>query len=354
MTTHTAVERTRPLDYTLTEPLDWFQLRALLWEACEECPTRAPDHWEKVAACVNARCPQSAPRAAETYREVVERLASEFPEARNIFDAPGAGQRLWTKLLYETVHNLFLYKPVYMNLGFFDLDPRAEPLALDETEEMLRPFIQLYQHVLKPATLEGKDVLEIGCGAGGGATFMMRHHRPQSVVGIDLVESNIEAARALATSPGLTFELGDAESIPFPDNSFDIIVNIESSHCYPSMQRFLGEVKRLLRPGGLFLFADHRPVEDEWGQGRTAASLRELLRETGMTVLRDDDITPNVATAMDALHEGKQFMLSASNIQGIDLVHMNEIMHCRGSRNYEKLKSGEWEYRCYALQKGTT
>ncbi len=353
MTTEAVVEQTQQMNYALVEPLDWNQLRALLWEACELAGADATGRWERIAAHVNARCPQSAPHSAATYREAFERLASAFPEARDIFDVAGAGQRLWTKLLYETVHNRFIYKPVYMNLGFVEMDATAEPLRLDEMEEPFRLFIGLYQHVLKPVSLKGREVLEVGCGAGGGASFMMRHHHPKSVVGIDLVEANISAANALAPVPGLTFRLGDATALPFPDDSFDVVVNIESSHCYSSMQRFLDEVKRVLRPGGFFLFADHRPVKDEWGQGRTRDSLREQLRETGMEILRDEDITPNINAATDLLHDGKQFMLTESKIEGFDLVHFEEIMHCKGSQNYEKLKSGEWEYRCYTLQKSS-
>jgi ubiquinone/menaquinone biosynthesis C-methylase UbiE len=351
MNTDAVIEQTRQRNFALVEPLDWFQLRALLWEACEADSSAATDRWEQVASQVNSRCAQSRAHSAATYQEVCERLASEIPEASDIFDVPGAGQRLWTRLLYETAQNRFKYKPIFMNLGFVELEPAAETLALNETDEMLRPFIQLYQHVLKPVSLEGKEVLEVGCGAGGGASFMMRYHHPQSVVGIDLVQANIDAANTQEPLPGMTFKLGDAASLPFPDNSFDVVVNIESSHCYPSVQRFLEEVKRVLRPNGFFLFADHRPVEDEWGQQRTVDSLRQLLRETGMKILRDEDITPNINAATELLHEGKQFMLAASEIEGFDLIHFNEIMHCRGSQNYEKLKSGEWQYRCYALQK---
>ena len=202
MTTQTAAEQTRRLDYGLTEPLDWFQLRALLWEACEGQPTPPADRWEGVASCVNARCTRSTPHPADTYRAVFERLASEFPEARDIFDVPGAGQRLWTRLLYETVHSLFAFKPVYMNLGFVELDPGVEPPALEEADEPLRPFIQLYQHVLGPAALEGKEVLEVGCGAGGGASFMMRYHRPiNRVVGAMFIafgaKSIVDVANAI-------------------------------------------------------------------------------------------------------------------------------------------------------------
>lgn len=345
------IEQTRQYNFALVEPLDWFQLRALLWEACETEMPDAAARWELIAAQVNSRCPQSTAQSAATYQAAFERLASELPQARDIFAVPGAGQRLWTTLLYETVHHRFKYKPVFMNLGFVDLDPAADALALSETDEMLRPFIQLYQHVLKPVSLEGKEVLEVGCGAGGGASFMMRYHHPKSVVGIDLVQANIDAANAQESLPGMTFQTGDAALLPFPDNSFDVVINIESSHSYPSVQRFLEEVKRVLRPNGFFLFADHRPVEDEWGQQRTVDSLRELLRETGMKIRRDEDITPNINAASELLHEGKQFMLDASEIEGFELVHFKEIMHCRGSQNYEKLNSGAWQYRCYALQK---
>ncbi len=351
MNTAAAIEQTSAHTFALVEPLDWFQLRALLWEACEACTSNTGVAWEEVATLVNQRCPHSVPHSADTYREVFGRMTIHLPEASDIFESPGAGQRLWTKLLYGTVHNLLKYKPVFMNLGFAELDPGAEPVVLNESEEMFRLFIQLYHHVLKPANLKGKDVLEVGCGAGGGAHFMMREYQPRSLAGVDLVEANIAAAQAQEELPGLTFRLGDAAALPFPDSSFDVVVNIESSHCYPSMQRFLSEVKRVLRPGGLFLFADHRPLADEWGDERTVAALQELLRETGMTTLRDEDITANINAASEMLHEGKQFMLSLSEIEGIERVHFEEIMHLRGSQNYEKLASGAWQYRCYTLQK---
>jgi ubiquinone/menaquinone biosynthesis C-methylase UbiE len=337
--------------FAFVEPLDWSQLRALLWEACESSSPKSQPDWEEVASLVNRRCPDSSPQTAETYREVVERMQSQLPEARDIFESPGAGQRLWTKLLYETVHHLLQFKPVFMNLGFAELDPQADSLELDPTQEPFRLFIQLYRHVLKPAKLEGSDVLEVGCGAGGGARFVMGHYHPRSLVGIDLVEANIAEALAQPPLPGLTFQLGDASALPFPDNSFDVVVNIESSHCYPSMPQFLNEVKRVLRPNGLFLFADHRPTSDEWGSQRTIASLQDDLRETGMEILRDEDITPNINAASEMLNEGKQFVLSLSSIHGIERVHFEEIMHLRGSRNYENLMSGAWQYRCYALQK---
>jgi SAM-dependent methyltransferase len=49
---------------------------------------------------------------------------------------------------------------------------------------------------------------------------------------------------------------GDAEDLPFSDNEFDIVINVESSHNYPNLRRFFEEVARVLRPGGFFSHAD--------------------------------------------------------------------------------------------------
>lgn len=58
--------------------------------------------------------------------------------------------------------------------------------------------------------------------------------------------------------PGLEFVRGDAEDLPFPDKSFDVVVNVEASHSYPHLPVFLGEVARALRPEGRFLYTDTR------------------------------------------------------------------------------------------------
>jgi ubiquinone/menaquinone biosynthesis C-methylase UbiE len=54
----------------------------------------------------------------------------------------------------------------------------------------------------------------------------------------------------------MDFVHGDAQSLPFADESFDVVINIEASHGYPDFPRFLAEVARVLRPGGRFLYAD--------------------------------------------------------------------------------------------------
>ncbi|QDU31359.1 Phthiotriol/phenolphthiotriol dimycocerosates methyltransferase [Anatilimnocola aggregata] len=67
---------------------------------------------------------------------------------------------------------------------------------------------------------------------------------------------------------GLSFVVGDAENLPFEDDTFDAVVNVESSHCYRSDPAFLAQVRRVLRTGGHVLFADLIGIWISWVRGQ--------------------------------------------------------------------------------------
>ena len=119
--------------------------------------------------------------------------------------------------------------------------------------------IQLYHRTATQADLSGKQVLEVSCGHGGGASYLVRTLHPASYTGLDLNPAGIDFCRKRHNLPGLDFVHGDAENLPFADQSFDAVINVEASHVYPHFPRFLAEVARVLRPGGHFLYADFRP-----------------------------------------------------------------------------------------------
>ena len=89
-------------------------------------------------------------------------------------------------------------------------------------------------------------------------------------------------------------------NLPAADNSYDCVVCVESSHCYPDIDKFLAEVKRVLKPGGTFLFADFR---DE--QLAELPVLMQQLERSGMDMLKTVDITPNVVEALNNDHKRK-------------------------------------------------
>ncbi len=175
--------------------------------------------------------------------------------------------RLTTKYLLPLGTRQVGDEVVFFNFGYEEDPPMALPLAA--TDEPNRYCIQLYHVTASQVDLAGKKVLEISCGAGGGASYIMRNLGPASYTGLDLNPASIDKCRDRHQLPGLDFVQGDAENLPFPDQSFDAVINVEASHQYPHFRRFLTEVARVLGPGGHFLYTDSRraPVDRRVGGG---------------------------------------------------------------------------------------
>lgn len=100
--------------------------------------------------------------------------------------------------------------------------------------------------------LSGLDVVEVGCGRGGGAAFLFSRHAPSSLTGVDAAPQQIEQARRRFGAQGeaLQFRVGAADSLPVEDGSADLLLSVESMHTYTDKAAFLREARRVLRPGG--------------------------------------------------------------------------------------------------------
>ncbi len=100
------------------------------------------------------------------------------------------------------------------------------------------------------------EVLEVAVGTG----LNLPHYRPEvELVGVDLSPAMVELARGRARETGRAADLrvGDAEALGFPDESFDSVVCTVSLCGVPDPRRAIGEMVRVLRPGGALLLADH-------------------------------------------------------------------------------------------------
>ncbi|OOK84281.1 ubiE/COQ5 methyltransferase family protein [Mycobacterium kansasii] len=176
---------------------------------------------------------------------------------------------------------------VFINWAYEEDPPMALPL--EESDEPNRAHINLYHRTATQADLKGKRVLEVSCGHGGGASYLTRTLQPASYTALDLNPAGIRLCQKRHHLPGLDFVRGDAENLPFDDGSFDVVLNVEASHCYPHFRRFLAEVVRVLRPGGYFAYADLRPSNEipDWEADLAGAALRQLSqREINAEVLR--------------------------------------------------------------------
>ena len=96
----------------------------------------------------------------------------------------------------------------------------------------------------------GDRVLDVACGSGNVAIAAARRYG--EVVGLDYVPELLEHGRARAKTEGLEIEFveGDAENMPFPDASFDVVLSTYGAMFAPDQQRAADELLRVCRPGG--------------------------------------------------------------------------------------------------------
>jgi SAM-dependent methyltransferase len=111
------------------------------------------------------------------------------------------------------------------------------------------------------ATLQaGEVVLDLGSGAGFDCFLAAKKVGPEGrVIGVDMTPDMIELARKNAAKHGytnVTFELGQIEALPLPDNSVDVVISNCVINLSPDKQRVLTEAARVLKPGGRFVVSD--------------------------------------------------------------------------------------------------
>ena len=207
------------------------------------------------------------------------------------------------RLVYWLVARFYNYlssrdrdaKITFMNFGFASPESGTDASDNDGTDPEARRKA-LYWKVAGGICAAGwdwsqKDVLEVGSGRGGGADYLAARLEPRSYQGVDLSAKAVAFCQARHSRPGLEFSQGNAEALDFRDQSFDVVVNLESSHCYPQMLKFLKEAGRVLRPQGYLLLADFRRREG-------VASLQEHLQDSGLAEIGKEDITANVLAAL--------------------------------------------------------
>jgi ubiquinone/menaquinone biosynthesis C-methylase UbiE len=273
----------------------------------------------------------SAPSTASAPLTLLDRLYSVSWIRKQLW-------RRWYALITQRLRGA---EVLFLNYAFHD--ETAERLRLDPSDEANRACIQLYHHVAAQGRLADAEVLEVSCGHGGGAAYLTRTMKPARYVGLDLNPAGIQFCRKRHRLPGLEFVCGDAEKLPFADASFDCVINVEASHCYASFPQFLAEAARVLRRGGVLLYADFRFEDgiEMWEKQLAAAELKkELETDISGCVLRGMAENSNRSRALVSRYLPKFLHKLGSDFAGI-----------KGSRVYNALERGELSYRSFCLVK---
>jgi SAM-dependent methyltransferase len=226
---------------------------------------------------------------------------------------------------------------VFLNWGYEEDPPMGLPL--DPADEPNRYCIQTYHRVATQTDLSGKKVLEVSCGHGGGGAYLVKTLHPASYTGLDFNPDGVAFAQKRFNLPGLDFVHGDAQDLPFPDESFDAVINVEASHAYPHFDRFLSEMARVLRPGGHFLYVDFRGFleYDAWDAALAGIPLRMVSkREINAEVLRGLD--NNSARYLDLVGRHVPLVLRPFG---------RLFTGAPGTLMYKELQRGRLSYRMY-------
>ena len=146
------------------------------------------------------------------------------------------------------------------------------------------------------------DVLDCGCGTGPMIQLLHEKYPKKHYVGLDLTPEMIHVAQAKKLS-NTEFLVGDSETLPFAESSFDAVICSNSFHHYPNPQDFFDSVSRVLRKGGRLVLRDYTssdfmvwlmnhfemPLANLCGHGdvkiHKAADFVAMAEKAGLTVL---------------------------------------------------------------------
>jgi len=229
---------------------------------------------------------------------------------------------------------------LFMNYGYED---SSQKIILDKIDESNRYSIQLYHRLVSAVDLKNKNIVEIGCGRGGGLAYIAKTFSPSGALGIELENRAVNFANKFYNIDGLSFKQGNALNMPIESNAYDVVLNVESSHRYLDMDQFLSEVSRVLKNDGYFLFTDFRSPE-------RMPALRESLNSLGLKLIEEQEINSQVVAAL--CHDNARRKNLVEKIAP-GFLHKTALKFAGvvDSETYNKILSGELVYFLYIFQK---
>jgi SAM-dependent methyltransferase len=135
----------------------------------------------------------------------------------------------------------------------------------------------LHRYLLAREWCRDKDVLDVASGEGYGTAMLAQVAK--SAIGVEIAADAVAHAKSSYQRANLTYLQGDARSIPVADASCDVVVSFETIEHFAEQQQFLNEVRRVLRPGGLFIVST--PDRDNYSPPDSPVNAYHVKEMTG-------------------------------------------------------------------------
>jgi SAM-dependent methyltransferase len=257
--------------------------------------------------------------------------------ADDLLSTTADGWRSFYDLLSLRLENVGLADvSFFLNYGYVPTDSNNESAFIIREGTFNANSVRLVLEVIGSLDLNDCTIVEIGCGRGGNSALVAEKFSAQ-VIGIDMSSEAIGFCRKRHVSASTDFRVGNALDIPLDDGSCDAVINVESSHSYGNLPKFLGEVRRICRSGGWFLHTDFLSPED-WDY------MRMRLKALDFSTESDRDITANVLASRD------QASSNYEQVYGDGNARVANFLALPGSAIYEQLRAGLLEYRILRSQ----
>lgn len=240
-------------------------------------------------------------------------------------------------------------KHTLQNLGYADMCKDGVFLeSQKDSAEVLQ--IQLYHHaVIMHAgihDLAGKTIVDVSSGRGGGLNYLVNELKPKAAYGIDVCPHNVEMSQQFHKHKHVEFVNADAESIHASmkkaEKAVDVVVNVESSHCYFDLASFFDGVSWMLKDDGVFVFSDMRHVSE----------MKELHVQISkyFTIEKREDIRRHVLHSVTIQSEAKKNDFYTHAPWYLRYV-LKEFIGVDNTYLSEQLKHGHFTYFSYVLKK---
>lgn len=210
----------------------------------------------------------------------------------------------------------------------------------EEYDLSTRMQLQHYHNIIGDVKVAGQDVLEIGSGRGGGSSFVASKLGPKSMTGVDLASDEVAHCREQYSEiKNLKYVVGNSQDLPKDwTDKFDVVINCESSHCYPNFMAFAKEAFRVCKKGGYMCYADIMPPDmakgAQWAFSKGA----------GFEIVRNQDVTKDALRSLDAMSGPRKIALQ--KFPWVVRSMLANFTGQPGSLTHDRLTSGEW---CYIL-----